>query len=151
DVEPRKYRFRILNGSNSRFYRLALAESNDAGMLTDNRGPAFVQIGSDGGLLSQPVLRTTIVVAPGERFDVIVDFSDHGGASFVLTNDANAPFPDGDDIVPRFVMMFRVSRNLRTPDNSSLPARLPAVAMPSASDAVRTRDIVLSELESQEA
>src|SRR5262245_17469436 len=91
DVEPRKYRFRILNGSNSRFYRLALAESNDAGMLTGNRGPDFVQIGSDGGLLSQPVLRTTIVAAPAERFDVIVDFSDHGGASFVLTNDANAP------------------------------------------------------------
>jgi len=151
DVEPRKYRFRILNGSNSRFYRLALAESNDAGMLTGNRGPDFVQIGGDGGLLSQPVLRTTILAAPAERFDVVVDFSGHGGASFVLTNDANAPFPGGDDIVPRFVMMFRVSRNLRTPDSSSLPARLPAVAMLNTSDAVRTRDVVLSELESEEA
>src|SRR5262245_25471889 len=41
-VEPRKYRFRILNASNSRFYRLALAESDEVGKLTGNHGPGFV-------------------------------------------------------------------------------------------------------------
>jgi spore coat protein A, manganese oxidase len=148
-VEPRKYRFRILNASNSRFYRLAFAESDEAGNLTGGNGPIFVQIGSDNGLLSQPVPRATILAAPAERFDVIVDFSGHGGASFVLTNDAPAPFPDGEEeqIVPRNVMLFRVSRNLRTPDVSSLPSSLPAVRMPDISDVVTTRDVVLTELE----
>lgn len=146
-VEPRKYRFRILNASNSRFYRLALAESDDSGNLTGGQGPNFVQIGSDHGFLSQPVPRATITAAPAERFDVIVDFSSHEGASFVLTNDAPAPFPEGGESSPHNVMLFRVSRNLRSPDVSSLPSSLPAVPMPSLSDVVTTRDVILTELE----
>jgi spore coat protein A len=148
EVEPRKYRFRILNASNARFYRLTLSESDQAGNVTANRGPSFVQIGSDGGLLSRPVSRATIVAAPAERFDVIVDFTNHAGNAFVLANDAPAPFPDGDDIVPTQVMMFRVSRNLRTPDVSVLPQSLPAVPTPDMAAVVQTRDLVLSELDS---
>ena len=146
-VEPRKYRFRILNGSNSRFYRLSLAQSDDAGKLTGNSGPAFVQIGSDGGLLSQPVLRDTILAAPAERYDVIVDFAGYGGTSFVLINDAPAPFPDGGEIVPGNVMLFRVSRNLRRADESTLPVTLPAAPLPDEADVVTTRNIVLTEQE----
>jgi spore coat protein A, manganese oxidase len=146
-VEPRKYRFRILNASNSRFYRLAFAESDEAGTLTGGEGPIFTQIGSDAGLLSQPVPRGAIVAAPAERFDVIVDFSGHEGASFVMTNDAKAPYPEGGESVPHNVMLFRVSRNLRAPDDSSLPSSLPAVPMPNISDVATTRDVVLTELE----
>src|SRR5262249_5725549 len=107
-VEPRKYRFRVLNASNSRFYRLTLVETDRAGAPTGNRGPLSVQIGSDSGLLSRPVSRASILAAPAERFDVIVDFTDHAGNTFVLANDARAPFPDGDDVIPARVMMFRV-------------------------------------------
>jgi spore coat protein A, manganese oxidase len=146
-VEPRKYRLRILNASNSRFYRLAFAESDEAGNLTGGKGPIFTQIGSDNGLLSKPVPRGAIVAAPAERFDVIVDFSGHEGASFVMTNDAKAPYPEGGESVPHNVMLFRVSRNLRAPDDSSLPSSLPAVPMPDVSDVVTTRDVVLTELE----
>ncbi|HEX7795257.1 MAG TPA: multicopper oxidase [Vicinamibacterales bacterium] len=146
-VEPRKYRFRILNASNSRFYRLAFAESDEAGNLTGRNGPIFTQIGSDNGLLSQPVPRGAIVASPAERFDVIVDFSGHEGASFVMTNDAKAPYPEGGESVPHNVMLFRVSRNLRAPDDSSLPSSLPAVPIPKLSDVVTTRDVVLTELE----
>ena len=64
DVEPRKYRFRILNGANGRFYRLSLSP-----------GAELHQIGSDQGLLSAPVALTRVQLAPGERADVIVDFS----------------------------------------------------------------------------
>jgi spore coat protein A, manganese oxidase len=148
-VEPRKYRFRILNASNARFYRLTLVESDHAGNPTQDLGPAFVQIGSDGGLLSQPVSRASIVAAPAERFDVIVDFTEHAGNTLVLTNDARAPFPDGDDIVPTRVMMFRVSRALRGPDVSSLPRSLPAVTRPDVADVVQSRDLVLTEVESE--
>src|SRR5262245_61613918 len=142
-VEPRKYRFRILNASNARFYRLSLVESDQAGNATGHRGPSFVQIGSDGGLLSQPVSRASIDAAPGERLDVVVDFADHAGNTFVLANDAPAPFPEGGDVVPPRAMMFRVARSLRSPDSSSLPDSLPAVTRPDITDVVQTRDLVL--------
>jgi spore coat protein A, manganese oxidase len=148
-VEPRKYRFRILNASNSRFYRLSLVESDQAGKPTGHRGPLFVQIGSDGGLLSQPVSRPSIVSAPAERVDVIVDFSAHAGNTFVLANDAPAPFPEGGEVVPAHVMMFRVERTLRSPDLSSLPNSLPAVTRPDMAQVVQTRDLVLTEIESK--
>ena len=148
-VEPRKYRFRILNASNARFYRLSLVESDEAGKATRHGGPSFVQIGSDGGLLSRPVSRASIDTAPGERLDVIVDFADHAGNIFVLANDAPAPFPEGGDVVPPHVMMFRVARSLPSPDLSSLPNSLPAVTRPDLADVVRTRDLVLSEVETE--
>src|SRR5262249_27148296 len=90
----------------------------------------------------------SILIAPAERFDVVIDFAGHGGATFVMTNDANAPYPDGDDVVPGMVMMFRVSRNAGTTDESSLPTRLSTVPVPNALDVVKTRDLVLSELDS---
>jgi spore coat protein A, manganese oxidase len=146
-VEPRKYRFRILNASNARFYDLRLVESDQAGNATGHRGPLFVQIGSDGGFLSQPVSRASILAAPGERFDVVVDFANHAGNTFVLANDAPAPFPEGGDVLPARVMMFRVARSLRSPDISSLPDSLPAVTRPDMVDVVQTRDLVLTEIE----
>jgi spore coat protein A len=64
EVEPRKYRFRLLNGSDSRFYILKL-----------DTGHPIMVIGSDDGLLPVPVVVTELAIAPGERYDVIVDFS----------------------------------------------------------------------------
>ena len=65
EVEQRKYRFRILNGSNERFYRMRL-----------DSGQPFIQIGSDGGLLQKPVTMEEITIAPSERVDVIIDFTE---------------------------------------------------------------------------
>ncbi|ORV91928.1 copper oxidase [Mycobacterium interjectum] len=67
-TDPARYRFRILNASNARRYRLQL-DPQPAG------GSAFIQIGSDGGLLPGPVNHDVLDIAPAERFDVIVDFS----------------------------------------------------------------------------
>ncbi len=68
EVSNTRYRFRILNASNARRYRLAL----DPG--PSDRLP-FVQVGSDGGLLGAPISHRTIPIAPAERFDVVIDFS----------------------------------------------------------------------------
>ena len=68
DVERRIYRFRILNGSNARPYRLVL--------LKGNQRLRFWVIGVEGGLLENPVDTTEILVAPGERIDILVDFRD---------------------------------------------------------------------------
>ena len=145
EVEPRKYRFRILNASNARFYHLTLHESREDGVSLDTRGPEFVQIGTDGGFLPAPVRLRALTIAPAERFDVIIDFSDAEGQSFVLNNDAKAPFPDGDDVIPTDVMLFKVNRRLRGHDNSSVPSRLPGPSVLSPASASRTRDLVLIE------
>ena len=64
-LTPRVYRFRLLNGSNARIYRLAFVEG---------RTPLnFAVIGSDGGLLDQPQTATEAFLAPGERLDVLFD------------------------------------------------------------------------------
>jgi len=57
-------RFRILNGSNARFYNFG---------FSDNR--QFYQIASDGGLLEKPVTLTRLRLTPGERAEILVDFS----------------------------------------------------------------------------
>src|SRR5215217_1735400 len=68
EVSNTRYRFRILNASNARRYRLALEPEPSEGL-------PFVQVGSDGGLLWAPISHRTITVAPAERFDVVIDFS----------------------------------------------------------------------------
>ncbi len=68
EVSNTKYRFRILNASNARAYELAFDPPPPG-------GKPFVQIGSDGGLLEAPIFHDRILTSPGERFDVIVDFS----------------------------------------------------------------------------
>jgi spore coat protein A len=145
EVEPRKYRFRILNASNARFYHLTLNESRWDGDRLGSPGPQFIQIGSDGGFLPAPVRLRDLTIAPAERFDVIIDFADAEGKSFVLSNDAKAPFPDGDDVVPADVMLFKVTRRLSGRDTSAVPSRLPAAPALNPAAASRVRDLVLIE------
>jgi FtsP/CotA-like multicopper oxidase with cupredoxin domain len=84
-VEPAVYRFRILNGSQARFYNLSLSN-----------GAPIYQIGTDSGLLNSPVPLTALLIAPGERADVLIDFSNQAmGAAIVMQNDAPAPYPSG--------------------------------------------------------
>jgi FtsP/CotA-like multicopper oxidase with cupredoxin domain len=70
DVEPRRYRLRIVNGSQSRSYNLQFANEKTGTALP------FAQIGAEGGLLRAPVPMSALLIAPGERADVIVDFAD---------------------------------------------------------------------------
>jgi FtsP/CotA-like multicopper oxidase with cupredoxin domain len=135
NVEPRKYRLRLLNGANARFFRLRLSD-----------GRPFVQIGSDGGYLAAPVEVKSLMLAPGERADVIIDFSGLAqGKTLVMTNDAATPFPKGDKTDPRstgLVMQFR-GVPLAAADASAIPQKLadaPALGSP-----VLTRTLTLDE------
>ncbi|HST86723.1 MAG TPA: multicopper oxidase domain-containing protein [Kineosporiaceae bacterium] len=75
-VQPRKYRLRLINGSDSRFYVLRL--SSDRSILV---------IGTELGLLPKAVSVSTLVMAPGERYDVILDFTGHArGTEVILQN-----------------------------------------------------------------
>ncbi|MBM7786917.1 multicopper oxidase family protein [Tenggerimyces flavus] len=125
EVDSARYRFRLLNASNARRYRLML----NAG----GKNVPFVQIGSDGGLLAQPSERTSIDLAAGERFDVVVDFSSFAvGTEVTLTNG----FGEAPGTVN--VMRFRVAKKVR--DDARVPARLSTVETLDPAKAVRTRE-----------
>jgi spore coat protein A, manganese oxidase len=124
EVEARRYRFRILNAANGRFFHLSLSN-----------GQEFHQIGTDQGLLPAPVAVRQISLAPGERADAIVDFSGQAGATMVVNNDAFRP-----------VMQVRVTR-AASPDASSLPSALRTVHRIAESEAVKTRSLTLGEID----
>jgi spore coat protein A len=126
EVEPRKYRFRILNASNARFYHLRLYNSDAAGkVLNDSPDvPPFQQIGTDSGLLPAPMELHYLLIAPAERFDIVMDFSGSEGKSFSLINDAPAPYTMGGQYLPEDVMFFKVTKPLSGKDTSSLPETL---------------------------
>ena len=106
-VEPRKYRFRILNGSNRRSYMLRLSN-----------GAVFHQIGTDGGFLESTVQLNTFELTPAERIDVIIDFSQAVGEEIFLMND-DVEFADEHTNV---IMKFDVSVPLKKQDQSEIPA-----------------------------
>ena len=148
EVEPRPYRFRVLNACNSRFVRLFL---NLATSPTDiPRLVKIHQIGSDGGLLPAPVVMEKLLLGPAERADLIVDFSELAGKTVTLDNDAIAPFPGWSMMtVPRTMlpefMQFRVTRPLKGAKTVFVlpPAR--PVPAPADDASIRVRDFTLSE------
>ncbi len=104
EVEPRQYRLRVLNACNARFLnpRLVYAKGSKFPNSTEPGtmpGPGLVQIGTEGGFLPQPTPVSgpglpLLVVAPGERADLIVDFTGvTPGSTLILYNDAPAPYP----------------------------------------------------------
>ena len=141
-LEPKAYRFRILNAANDRFWNLSwyLADDQTPGLDTEvalkasevaaaqtdinivptpdttlsPAGPDWIQIGSEGGFLPAPAVvpaqpttwitdptrfdvgnvdKHSMLLAPAERSDVIVDFSKYAGKTLILYNDAPAAFP----------------------------------------------------------
>ncbi len=149
DVEPCRYRFRVLNGSNARFYNLYF---NLAPHATDVPSlVTFYQIGTDGGFLSKPVPLKKLLLGSAERADLIVDFSGLEGKVVTLSNRALAPFP-GWDVVeilhpPMYeLMQFRVRIPLSSKGKIfQMPAGVPLTKL-DPKESVASRDFVLSEL-----
>lgn len=148
DVEQRRYRFRFLNGCNSRFL-----------ILRHDNGLPFWQIGSEGGFLPAPVMLDQLLMAPAERADVIVDFTDIPmGTSVTLLNIApDEPFGGGlpgvdfDPAEPAttgLVMRFNVVGPAVTPDLSTPPDQLVLPAHTPLPAETLTRQVSLNELDS---
>jgi len=108
DVTQGWYRFRVLDGSNARFYTLSFS----------NKMP-FTVIGSDGGYLQQAAIVTSLTISPGERYDILVDFSAVPiGTRIIMQNTARAPFPGGAPADPQTVgqiMQFTVKATSANP------------------------------------
>ena len=132
EVEARKYRLRLLNGSNGSFYKLSF--SPEASVMSE--ALAFYQIGSEQGFLSAPAETSLLILGPGERADVVIDFSSHAGKEVILRTDV------------AIIMQFRVSA-AKTADPSSLPTTLrPVVRIPESS-ATRTRELTLADYQNR--
>lgn len=123
EVEPRKYRFRVVNTANSRFFSLALS----------NRQTFYV-IGADQGLLPAPVAVQRVVIAPAERLDIVIDFQSARGEFVQLISDSLE------------LMQFQVGKTA-VEDNSTLPDTLRPVSRVPETQAVRTRLLTLNEFD----
>ncbi len=121
DVEPRPYRFRLMNGSNARFFRISF------GKLLEMQ-----QIGCDQGLLAAPVKTERILLAPAERADIIFDFSARAGETILLKSDSFN------------LVQFRVAGSAPA-DRHVLPPVLRGVERIPEAQAVRTRRLTLNE------
>lgn len=114
NVQPRRYRFLFLNGSNARTYEMFLVNQATGAM-----GPGVWTIGNDDGFLDAPALvdpnaatNNHLLLQPGERYEVIIDFSRFAGQTLVLKNVGKAPFPSGkapQGTTTGMLMQFRVS------------------------------------------
>lgn len=116
-VAARKYRFRLLNASLHRIFRLRVTRGQ------------MIQIGTDGGLLPAPVAVSEVKLTPAERVEVVIDFSGVPLGTRVVLEDASGP-----------VVGFDVTSTAT--DTSRLPDRL--IPMPALPAATVTRDISLS-------
>ena len=134
NVKQGKYRFRLINGSGSRVYTLSL--NPPSGLLT------FTVIGTEGSLLEAPVNGVgQLTMGPGERYDVVVDFSGYAlDDEILLENSAPAPFPAGTVDLTQ-VMKFKVVN--QTGDTDPLPATLRTIERLQEGDASVTRDFRL--------
>jgi FtsP/CotA-like multicopper oxidase with cupredoxin domain len=130
EVERRKYRFRILNASVSRFFKLCLSDNSP-----------MVQIANDGNLLPQPVTLTQLdEQGIAERYDIVIDFSRYNlGDKVWMVNlcehqDGKKPSADrtladalagksSDPCVGK-ILEFRIAKNPAQPDQSQVPAQL---------------------------
>jgi bilirubin oxidase len=147
NVEQRRYRIRLLNASDSRMY-----------ILNMPKGVNFWVIGADGGFLPKPVSQSQILIAPAERFDIILDFTNVPvGTKMVMTNigpdepfgggtpgkDFAASNPDTTGKVMQFRVVKRVGKDTSiAPDKLALPAITPISGTPT------TRYLSLNELAS---
>lgn len=128
EVEARKYRLRLLNSSNGSFYRISFS-AEDAVAASSL---AFYQIGSEQGFLSSRADIDLLILGPGERADLIFDFSQYAGKQVYLRMEASV------------VMQFRVFAS-KAADPSSLPQILRPVPRMQESAAVRTRNLTIAD------
>lgn len=132
EVATRYYRLRILNGSNARIYNLALSNNDN-----------LIIIGNDGGLLKTPVTTKDILIAPGERLDILVNFSAValGSEIFLLSKE----FENGGNAQGKQsfkIMKFKIVVSYT--NNFIVPTTLSSINTLSTSSSSKTRTFDIS-------
>jgi spore coat protein A, manganese oxidase len=121
EVEPRMYRFRVMNGANGRFFRFSLSNKAE-----------FHQIGSDQGLLAAPVPLKRVTMAPGERADLLIDFSTMAGETLEWISDSFN------------ILQIRVAKTAAA-QRGTIPSQLRSISRLDEANAVRVRRLTLDE------
>ncbi|HWW98178.1 MAG TPA: multicopper oxidase domain-containing protein [Edaphobacter sp.] len=132
EVEPRLYRFRLLNTANSRFFLLSLAGPSGAVQ-------SFTQIGTDQGLLASPVELKRLILGCAERADILIDFSQSAGQTLHLRTGAFD------------ILEFRVAKQPAAPTTTSIPKTLRTIERIPESSATNTRTLTLHEYQDNAA
>ncbi|MBN8645506.1 MAG: multicopper oxidase domain-containing protein [Planctomycetes bacterium] len=134
NVNKGKYRYRCVNGSNTRTYTIALRMATGAPY-------GFTLIGTDGGLRETPLNLQSLTLMPGERADIIIDFAPlPATSSLTMVNLAPAPFPGGTDFLSN-MMSFRVQN--ATGHTAAIPANLNTIAPLPQNQSVQAREFTL--------
>ena len=129
EVEPRLYRFRLLNTANSRFFILSL-----------HNNQAFFQIGTDQGLLASPVELHRLVLGCAERADILIDFTQSAGQTLHLRTGAFD------------ILELRVAKQPSAPSaNIPIPKTLRTIERIPESSATKTRTLTLHEYQDEAA
>lgn len=138
EVKSGKYRLRILNGSSVRTYKLAFDTIEQ-----------FTLIGTDAGLLEEPLKVDSVILSVAERVDIIVDFKDKNVGDAVTLQTLgfkeasnltlHPDYPDFD--VQMDIMQFRVTERIN--DTSLLPQKLVDIPRMKEADAIKTRTITM--------
>ena len=134
-VEARRIRFRLLNGSNARIYYIGFDDSR-----------VFHQIATDGGFLETPLQTNRVILAPGERAEILVDFSD--GAEVVLKSYPEAGLLETIEsffggIGTGNLQLLKIVPQPANRASHTLPERLNTISRIDASHAAKTRPMVL--------
>jgi len=163
NVQAKRYRFLFVNGSNARTYELFLVNP-----ATKAMGPPLWQIGTDGGYLDAPVKidpnvkpLDKLLLMPGERADVIIDFAGLQGQTLIMRNTGRTPYPGGtppSGSTLGQIIQFRVQTGAVTDASynpaSGIPLRPPMVrlvnpttgALAAGVTAQKTRQLTLNEI-----
>lgn len=123
-VEPRLYRFRLLDTGVSRSFQLYLEADSNLG----NRLPFYV-VGSDAGLISAPEKITQLDISMAERYEIVIDFSGFQGRNLTLRN-MRGVAADEDYAATDKVMRFVVGKSVSNQANNVLPSKLRDVPFP---------------------
>jgi spore coat protein A len=130
-VQARRYSFMFLNGSDSRFYNLSIKAA--AGNLS-TVAPKLTVVGSDNGYLLKPAPVSSLLIAPGERYTVVADFTGTKG-NWVLSNNAATPYPgvnndgiasndDAGALIPSLMRFDVVPSPSTSRDTSVIPTQI---------------------------
>lgn len=131
EVSTVQYRIRILNGSNARIYNLALSN-----------GKAFQIIGNDGGLLTAPQSADAVLIAPGERLDLIVDFRNQQAGDEIYLQSKTFEAGTAQGLQEFSIMKFKVTK--AADDAFQLPAALSTITPLNEAQAIATRTFDIS-------
>jgi spore coat protein A len=143
EVEPRRYRFRLLNACNFRVMLLKVVSDPTAAAPAQPALPIWV-IGSDGGFLPAPLELDSptpvLQIIQSERYDIVIDFTGLAvGTKLYLTNES-PPSQNDDGSLPNQVMEFQVVP-LKSTDTSTPPGQLTLPTIPAMPPATNTRQV----------